>query len=173
MRFFKAAQVPVIMAVCVGVSTPVYALSANRIEMAAGGMMTRGLRISIDLDSGDVLKSEEPYPNRSGMWIDEHRKLTASELTDLKTVAKSSLEAGFESSKCLQEEENWKKTSNSVPHPLTPNADSIVEFHVRLDGQSGDSVVRGCESHAYNVLWTKAFNLASGTHFPVPTSNGS
>src|ERR1700733_3642960 len=81
------------------------AATGDYVHLSAGGFMTSGLEISIDLDSGLAIKRTMPSgslkPGERPHWLESKRQLDSEELGNLINTIKSSLTAGLESQKCL------------------------------------------------------------------------
>jgi len=141
------------------------------INLSASGVMSAGLEISIDLQTGDAVKRSSPFFSyRKGKkpdWTETKRRLTPDELSALKKVVKDSLAEGLRSKACDDEDLQAREQGRSLCRPFT--ADSIISLSVRLDGQFGHAPERACTSPAFNALWTAAYNAASvGATPPAP-----
>jgi hypothetical protein len=145
---------------------PAHAASANRIALSVGGLMSAGLEISIDLDSGFITKRTLPRGSLAAgekpNWQETSKQLSPDELLGLKDIVRQGLDEGLRSKSCDEEDEAARKRGIS-PYILRgpPSADAISTFYVQFDGRTGSGPERQCESDAFKALWNAAYHAAS------------
>jgi hypothetical protein len=140
----------------------VKAAPGDHINLSAGGLMTPGLEISIDLETGlatkRTMRRGTLRPGEEPDWQEAKRQLSPDELQSLKETISRGLSEGLRSKAC-DEQDNL---SPFLGHP--PTADSIIVLDVQLQGQSGHSPERDCESPAFDRIWEAAYGAASKAH---------
>ncbi len=148
------------------------AAPGDHISLSAGGLMTAGLHIYIDLETGMATKLTMPRGSlqrgEHPVWRETKKQLTRDELQRLKATIRGSLTEGLRSRACYARDEAAKKHGARPFHP--PSVDSIVSLDVLLEGQFGHAPERGCESPAFNKLWDAAYSAASSRESPSSSS---
>jgi hypothetical protein len=135
------------------------------ISLSAGGTMSSGLQIQIDLDTGLATKRTMARgslaPGERPNWLETKKQLSPDTVLSLKQTIRASLNEGLRSKACDDADQAAKArgTSPLALHP--PSIDSMITLDVRLEGRSGSAPERGCESAAFNRLWDAAYSAAS------------
>ena|ERR1700676_2473154 len=149
----------------------VKAAPGDHINLSAGGLMTPGLEISIDLETGLATKRTMSrgtlMPGEQPNWQETKRQLSPGELLSLKEIISRGLIEGLRSKACDEQDKlaTERGMSPRLLHP--PSLDSIIFLDVQLQGQSGHAPERDCESPAFNKIWEAAYRAASSE---LPTS---
>ena len=148
----------------------VEAAPGDYIRLSAGGTMTGGLEISIDLDTGATMKKNMPLgslaPGERPNWLETKKQLTQEELKSLTDTIRSSLSEGFKSRECIEREEAARQSGKRPPIHM-PTMDSITFLAVHLDGQVVNAPDRECRTTAFDRVWKATYDAAS----PNPDSH--
>jgi hypothetical protein len=144
---------------------PVCANPGDYISINASGLMSSGLQIRIDLETGHATKSTTPhgYISRGEQlkWDKSERQLSPDELSTLKATIDRNLTEGFESQACKDEEQR-AAALHVLRIPRLPPADAMAFLAVRLNGKSGNTPDPGCSTPAYTAVWQATYQAASG-----------
>jgi len=141
----------------------IQASPVGHVALRAGGIMTPGLEIHIDLATGLATKKTMPrgtlMPGEKPNWQETQKQLSASELQQLRDTISRTLVEGLRSKACYEEDKHAAETGTSLQR--WPSIDSITVLDVLWQGQVGRSPEQGCESPAYNTIWRAAYSAAS------------
>ncbi len=148
-----------LLSVCSAEANP-----GDQISLSASGLMSPGLEISINLETGDALKRSTRFgshqPGEQFIWQEARRRLSPDELRALKKVIKTSLAGGLRSKACDDEDRQAHEQGRiRAIRPII--ADSIIFLSVQLDGQHGYAPERVCTSPAFDALWSATYSAAS------------
>lgn len=165
----KCFDIAIIVGLFIASARAVEAAPGDYIRLSAGGTMTSGLEISIDLDTGAVIRKSMPHgslmPGERPHWLETKKQLTQGELKKLTDMIRSNLSEGFKSRECIAREEAMRQSGNALPMP-TPTMDSITSLNIRLDGQSVSAPDLACRTPAFDRVWKATYDAAS----PDPSS---
>jgi hypothetical protein len=148
----------------------VEAAPGDYVRLSAGSLMTSGLEISINLDTGAAVKKSMPRgslaPGERPIWLVTKKQLTQEELRRLTDTITVSLNEGFISKECIEQEETARR-SGERPPMRPPTMDAITFLNVRLDGQVANAPDRECRTPAFDRVWKASYDAAS----PNPDSH--
>jgi hypothetical protein len=142
----------------------VEAAPGDYIHLSAGGTMTSGLDISIDLDTGTITRKSMSRgslaPGERPNWLESKKQLTQVELKDLIDTIRSSLNEGLKSRECIEREDAARQSGKRLPIRM-PTMDSITFLYVHLDGQFVNTPDQECRTRAFDRVWKATYDTAS------------
>jgi len=159
MRAVILSILAAVFSACSTQAVPVTTLH-DHTQLSASGLMTPGLEICIDLETGIVTvrtsRSGVTQAGHKPNWHKSTNRLNAQQLQSLKDTIRRDVRNGLRSKACDEEDKATKERGNrSRPRDQlwTGEDDSMTSLDFQLEGQSGGAPERPCESAAFNDLW--------------------
>jgi hypothetical protein len=130
------------------------------IGLSAGGLMTPGLEIFIDLQTGLVIVHAQAAHSQN--WHKFKKQLTAEQLNSLKETIRRDAREGLRSKECEEQDRLAKERGEGNPRAgwFTGEDDSMTSLDFKLGGLTGGEPERPCESAAFNDLWEAVYHAS-------------
>ena len=140
----------------------------NYISYQAGGLMTRSVKMLIDLDKGVGWLAEAPEKERGNQLAETKEiNLNSTTLKGFNDLASEVAKDGMETRQCVEAEArarrryeramlgNAQGAHNPPPPVFIPQMDAIVFYSVRKGGKSASRPTEyGCQTEASDRLYT-------------------
>lgn len=139
----------------------VQAPARDYVHRSTSGLMSIGLDIFIDLDTGIVRVRSSPVGLGGSHWHKSSRRLTSQQLASFKETVRRALIEGPMSKQCIEEDEVAKKRGGPPIDRSFNDDDGMSSLDVNFEGRSGSVVDGICESPAFRELDGVAFNLGN------------